>query len=61
MEENERKEIEIISGDGSELNISPVKEHIKDLKPKSKEEQNKKKIIIPEVKKLNLDDTDKKE
>ena len=61
MEENERKEIEIISGDGSELNISPVKEHIKDLKPKSKEEQNKKKIIIQEVKKLNIDDTDKKE
>lgn len=56
MEENERKEIEIVSGDGTELNISPVKEHLKDLKPKSKDEKSKKKIIIPEVKKINIDE-----
>lgn len=55
MEENEKKEIEIVSGDGTELNISPVKEHIKSLKPKSKEEQNKKNIVIPEVKKVNTE------
>lgn len=60
MEENEKKEIEVISGDGSELNISPVSEHLKSLKPKSKEEQSKKKIVIPEVKKINIDNSDKK-
>ena len=50
--ENEKKEIEIVTGDGSELEFSPVYEHLNAVKPKTKdEEEKKKKIIIPEVKK----------
>ena len=55
MSENikdEKKHIEIVSGDGSELEFSPVFEHLNAVKPKTKDEQEKKKkIIIPEVKK----------
>ena len=47
----ERKDIEIVSGDGSELNISPVYEHISAGKPKPTE--HKEGIVIPEVKKKN--------
>lgn len=49
MEENERKEIEIVTGDGSELNISAVGEHLKSMKPKSKDEKSKKGIVIPQT------------
>lgn len=42
----EKKEIEIISGDGSNLEISPVYEHINAAKPKGKD-KNPKNIIIP--------------
>jgi len=50
--ENEKKEIEVVTGDGTELEFSPVFEHLNDAKPKPKtEEDKKKKIIIPEVKK----------
>ncbi len=48
--ENEKKEIEIVTGDGSEIEVSPVYEHLNSVKPKPKEEK-KKKIIIPEGKK----------
>ena len=41
------KEIEVVTGDGSNLNLSPVSEHITSLKPKAKE--GNKKIIIPEA------------
>ncbi len=60
MEENEKKEIEVVSGDGSELTISPVSKHLTAMKPKSKEEQNKKKIVIPEIKKLHIEDESNK-
>ena len=56
MDENEKKdnvddkEIEIVTGDSSSLNFSPVYEHLSALKPKPKEENKKKNIIIPEVK-----------
>ena len=47
----EKKEIEIVSGDGTELEMSPVFEHLNAVKPKIKnEEEKKKKIVIPEVK-----------
>ena len=42
----EKKEIEIISGDGSNLDISPVYEHINAAKPKGKD-KTPKNIIIP--------------
>ena len=46
--EKDSKKIEIVSGNGKDLNISPVYDHIDIQKPKEKE---KKKIIIPEDKK----------
>ena len=50
--DNDKKEIEVITGDGTELDFSPVYEHLNAVKPKTKdEEEKKKKIIIPEVKK----------
>ena len=47
--EKDNKEIEIVSGNGKDLNISPVYDHIDIEKPKEKKE--KKKIIIPNDKK----------
>lgn len=50
--ENEKKEIEVVTGDGTELDFSPVFEHLNAVKPKTKDEsEKKKKIIIPDVKK----------
>ena len=48
MENNNPKKIEIISGNGKNLNISPVYNHIDIEKPKEKKE--KKQIIIPKKK-----------
>ena len=51
-EKNEKKEIEVVNGDGSEIEVSPVFEHLNAVKPKTKDKEEKKeKIIIPEVKK----------
>jgi len=44
-----QKKIEIISGNGKNLNISPVYDHINIEKPK--DEKEKKKIVIPKEKK----------
>ena len=44
------KEIEIVTGDGENLNISPVYKHLDIQKPKEKDEK-KKDIIIPKEKK----------
>ena len=46
--EKDSKKIEIVSGDGTDLNISPVYDHIDIEKPK--EDKEKKKIIIPKNK-----------
>lgn len=48
MENTEPREIEIVSGNGSELNISDVEKHLDIQKPKQKE---KKEIVIPGEKK----------
>ncbi len=45
----DKKDIKIVSGNGKDLNISPVYDHINIEKPK-KEKENKK-IIIPDNKK----------
>lgn len=54
VEETEKKEqsndIQIVSGDGTDLDISPVYEHIEIEKP-TNIEHNKKNIIIPPTKK----------
>ena len=48
---NQKKlNIEITQGDGSELEISQVFEHLNDAKPKIEKTKNKKKIIIPKEK-----------
>ena len=49
MEENKPKKIEVISGKGNDLNISPVYDHIDIEKPK--DEKEKKEIVIPKEKK----------
>lgn len=57
---NDAKKIEIVSGDGKELNISDVSTHLAIAKPKIKDEKDKKKeIVIPQVKK-KIDNKDKK-
>ena len=51
MDENSKK-IEVVSGNGENLNISEVSTHIPSLKPKTKNEEDKKQeIVIPQVKK----------
>lgn len=49
-EKEDKKEIEIVSGDGSNLDISPVYQHINAAKPKSKDKKPKN-IIVPGQKK----------
>ncbi len=44
------KKIEVVSGDGTNLEISPVYEHLNVAKPKTKEEKNKK-VVVPREKK----------
>lgn len=54
----EEKDIEVISGTGQELDISPVYDHIKmDKHPNVNKD---KEIVIPKVKKTN-DDKNKKD
>ncbi|MBR6033688.1 MAG: hypothetical protein IKP28_02975 [Clostridia bacterium] len=50
MNDEERKEFEVVPGDGTEIDISPVTEHLVSMKPKSKEEDDRGTIVIPEVK-----------
>ena len=49
---DEKREIEVVTGDGTELDVSPVYEHLNAVKPKTKDENEKnKKIIIPKIRK----------
>lgn len=48
-EDKKKKGIEVVSGDGKNLDISSVHTHISASKPKIKE-KNEKEIIIPGVK-----------
>ena len=54
---SEDKKIEIVSGDGKDLDISPVYEHLNAGKPRNTEE--KKNIVIPKT--TENKDKDKKE
>lgn len=49
MDEKEPKKIEIVSGEGKDLNISPVYDHIDIEKPKQKDDRRG--IVIPKEKK----------
>ena len=44
---SEEKKINIVSGDGKDLNISPVYNHLEIEKPKKKDNKN---IVIPKTK-----------
>lgn len=46
----EKKPIEVVSGDGTNLNISPVYDHINEVTPKSHDKKPKN-IVIPQVNK----------
>ena len=50
MDNEEKKDIEIVSGDGTNLNISPVYDNLDIAKP-SEDTNTKKNVIIPDVKK----------
>lgn len=50
MSNKSKKNIEIVSGDGSNLNISPVYENINSVKPKSQDKKPTN-IVIPKEKK----------
>lgn len=54
-EEEEKKEIEVVSGDGTEIEISPVYDHIILDKPNNNNEK-KGNIIIPKEKKEKEND-----
>ena len=45
QEKENKKEIEVITGDGSNLDISPVYEHIEAGKPKN--DKKPKNVIVP--------------
>ena len=65
---DDKKNIEVVSGDGSNLDISPVYEHLNESTPKSSDEKPKN-IVIPQEKpkkeekekQENNDDDEKKE
>ncbi|MGN1300167.1 MAG: hypothetical protein ACI4VC_02320 [Clostridia bacterium] len=50
MDNEEKKDIEIVSGDGTNLNISPVYDNLDIAKP-DEDTNAKKNVVIPDVKK----------
>lgn len=56
----EKKNIEVVSGDGSNLEISPVYDHLNVSTPKTAEKKPKY-VVIPEGKKKKERYEDKKE
>ena len=47
---DENKKIEVVSGNGSDLDISPVYDHLNAAKPKTEKPKD---IVIPKEKKNN--------
>lgn len=56
----EPKKIEVVSGNGKDLEISQVSTHLSIAKPKIKDEDEKQEIVIPQVKKKAEDKSEKK-
>ena len=56
---DENKEIRVVTGDDSELDISPVYEHLDISRPKSN--TKKEGIVIPKEKKAKKEDRKKEE
>ena len=50
MDKEEKKDIEVVSGDGTDLNISPVYDNL-DIAKTDEDTNTKKNVIIPDVKK----------
>ena len=48
---SEEKKIEIVSGDDSDLEISPVHDRIGPIKPQNTDDKKPKNIVIPKEKK----------
>ena len=46
-EKNEKKELEVVDGDGTELNISPAYEHLNDATPQDMTDNKPKNIVVP--------------
>lgn len=59
-EKEEQKQIEVVTGDGSDLDISPVYEHLNAAKPKSIEKKEKD-IVIPKESKPKKEDSNEDE
>ena len=57
---DDKKNIEVVSGDGSNLDISPVYEHLNESTPKSSDEKPKN-IVIPQEKPKKKEKKDEKE
>lgn len=57
---DEKKNIEVVSGDGSNLDISPVYEHLNESTPKSSDEKPKN-IVIPQEKPKKEEKKEEKE
>lgn len=56
---DDKKNIEVVSGDGSNLDISPVYEHLNESTPKSSDEKPKN-IVIPQEKPKKEEKKDEK-
>ena len=57
---DEKKNIEVVSGDGSNSDISPVYEHLNESTPKSSDEKPKN-IVIPQEKPKKEEKKEEKE
>ena len=55
---SDKKELEVISGDGSNLDISPVYDHLNAAKPKGNSQKPKNIVIPHDVKSEKKDDKD---
>ena len=56
MDEDENKDIDVVSGNGTEIEISPVYDHIILDKPEKKDKKDQ--IVIPKEKKSNDNNND---
>lgn len=57
----ERKNLEVVSGDGSNLDISKVHDHLNTVRPKSAKEKPTCIVIPKEANKTDKKDNDKEE
>ena len=58
---SDKKELEVISGDGSNLDISPVYDHLNAAKPKGNSQKPKNIVIPHDVKSEKKDNEDEDE